>query len=62
MAGWGPQVIALLADPPAFAARLQQAESGSGMPTQGCQGGRAAPLASRLHRIPTHFSLNLYGI
>jgi hypothetical protein len=24
--------------------------------------GRPAPLASRLHRIPTHFRLNLHGI
>ena len=34
---------------------------GSRMLTQGGQGGRPAPLASRLHRIPTHFLLNLHG-
>ena len=34
----------------------------TGMLTQGDQGGRRAPLASRLHRIPTHFRLNLHGI
>jgi hypothetical protein len=28
----------------------------------GGQGGHAAPLASRLHTIPTHFLLNLHGI
>ena len=33
-----------------------------GMLTQGGQGGRPAPLASRLHRIPTHLLLNLHGI
>ena len=33
-----------------------------GMLTQGGQGGHAAPLASRLHRISTHFLLNLHGI
>jgi hypothetical protein len=33
-----------------------------GLLTQGGQGGRPAPLASRLHRIPTHFLLNLHGI
>ena len=26
------------------------------------QGGRPAPLASQLHRIPTHFLLNSHGI
>jgi hypothetical protein len=36
--------------------------SSSGMLTQGGQGGRPAPLASRLHKIPTHFLLNLHGI
>ena len=35
---------------------------GAGMLTQGGQGGRPAPLASRLHRIPTQFLLNLHGI
>ena len=34
----------------------------AGMLTQGVQGGRPAPLASRLRRIPTHFPLNLHGI
>ena len=34
----------------------------SGMLTQGGQGGRPAPLTSRLYRIPTHFLLNLHGI
>ena len=33
-----------------------------GMLTQGGQGGHPAPLASRLHRIPTHFLLSLHGI
>jgi hypothetical protein len=33
-----------------------------GMLTQGGQGGRPAPLASRLHSIPTHFPLILHGI
>jgi alpha-galactosidase len=28
----------------------------------GGQGGRPAPLASRFHRIPTHFILNLHGV
>jgi hypothetical protein len=38
-------------------------QSSPGMLTaQGGQGGRPAPLASRLHRIPTHFPLNLHGI
>jgi hypothetical protein len=32
------------------------------MLTQGGQGGRPAPLAPRLYRVPTHFRLNLYGI
>ena len=35
---------------------------GPGMLNQGGQGGRPAPLASRLHRIPAHFLLNLHGI
>ena len=30
--------------------------------TQGGQGGPPGPLASRLHRAPTHFPLNLRGI
>ena len=34
----------------------------AGMLTQGGQGGRPAPLASRLRRIPTHSLLNLQGI
>jgi hypothetical protein len=29
---------------------------------QGGQGGRLAPLTSRLHSIPTRFSLNLHGV
>ena len=29
---------------------------------KGGEGGRPAPLASRLHRVPTHFLLNLHGI
>jgi hypothetical protein len=33
-----------------------------GMLTQGGQGGRPAPLASRLYRIPTRFLSNLHGI
>ena len=33
-----------------------------GMLTQGGQGGRPAPLTSRLYRSPTHFLLNLHGI
>jgi hypothetical protein len=33
-----------------------------GLLTQGGQGGRPAPLASRLHRIPTRFLSNLHGI
>jgi hypothetical protein len=33
-----------------------------GMLTQGGQGSRPAPLASRLYRIPTHFPLHLHGI
>ena len=33
-----------------------------GMLTQGAQGGRPAPSASRMHRIPTHFPLNFHGI
>ena len=33
-----------------------------GMLTQGGQGGRPAPLALRLHRIPTHLRLNWHGI
>jgi hypothetical protein len=33
-----------------------------GMLTQRGQGGHPAPLASRLHRILTHFLSNLYGI
>ena len=32
------------------------------MLTQGGQGGRPAPLASRLHTIPTHFLLNLHRV
>jgi hypothetical protein len=35
---------------------------GPGMLTQGGKGGRAAPLASRLHRIPTRVPLSLHGI
>jgi alpha-N-acetylglucosaminidase len=35
--------------------------SATGMLTQG-PGGPPGPLASRLYRIPTHFSLNLHGI
>jgi hypothetical protein len=34
----------------------------AGMLTQGGQGGHPAPLASRLHTIPTHFLSNLHGI
>jgi hypothetical protein len=34
----------------------------AGVLTQGGQGGRPAPLASRLHTIPTHFLPNLHGI
>ena len=37
-------------------------KSETGVLTQVGQGGRPAPLASRLHRIPTHFRLNLHGI
>ena len=33
-----------------------------GLLTQGRQGGHPAPLASRLHRVPTHFLSNLHGI
>jgi actin beta/gamma 1 len=33
----------------------------AGLLTQGGQGGHPAPLASRSHRIPTHFLLNLHG-
>ena len=33
-----------------------------GMLTQGGQGGRPAPLASRFLWVPTHFPLDLYGI
>ena len=33
-----------------------------GMLTQGGQGGRPAPSAPRLHRIPAHFLLNLHGV
>jgi hypothetical protein len=33
-----------------------------GMLTQGGQGGRLAPLASRVHKIPTRFLLSLHGI
>jgi hypothetical protein len=29
---------------------------------RGDRGGRSAPLASRFHRIPTHFPLHLHGI
>ena len=32
------------------------------MLTQGGEGGRPAPLASRLHSNPTHFPLNLHRI
>jgi hypothetical protein len=41
------------------AAREEMAEDEyeAGVLTQGGQGGRPAPLASRLHRIPTHFLL-----
>ena len=35
---------------------------GAGLLTQGGQGGRAAPLAWRSHRIPTHFPLSLHAI
>ena len=35
---------------------------GSGLLTQGVQGGRLDPLASRLHRILIHFPLNLLAI
>jgi hypothetical protein len=41
---------------------LEYHEHYAGMLTQGGQGGRPAPLASRLHRIPTHSLLNLHGI
>ena len=34
----------------------------AGLLTQGGQGRCPAPLASRLHRIPTHFLLNSHGI
>ena len=37
-------------------------QSQAGMLTQEAHGGRPAPLASRLHRIPTQFLLNLHGI
>jgi hypothetical protein len=33
-----------------------------GLLTQGGQGGRPAPLASRFHRIPIHSRLDLHGI
>ena len=36
--------------------------SGPGMLTQGSQGGRPPPLASRFYRIPTHFALNFREI
>jgi hypothetical protein len=42
-----------------FQVSIRDANSGGG---GGGQGGHAAPLASRLHRIPTHFLLNLHGI
>jgi hypothetical protein len=38
-------------------AACRDANSGGG----GGQGERPAPLASRLHRIRTHFSLHLHG-
>ena len=46
------------------AARKEMAEDEyeAGVLTQGGQGGRPAPLTSRLHWIPTHFLLNLHGI
>jgi hypothetical protein len=37
-------------------------EYDAGMLTQGGQGGRPAPLASRFHSISIHFPLNLHGI
>jgi hypothetical protein len=47
----GENVVVLPGDP-----------SLAGLLTQGGQGGRPAPLASRLHTIPTHFPLNLHTI
>ena len=38
------------------------AEHEAGMLTQGGQGGRPVPLASRFQRIPTHFPSDLHGI
>jgi hypothetical protein len=40
---------------------MEAAKFAAGMLTQGGQGGRPAPLASRLHRTPTHFPLNFHG-
>ena len=40
----------------AAVARGRDADPGRG------QGGRPAPFASRLHRIPTRFQLNLHGV
>jgi hypothetical protein len=34
----------------------------AGVLTQGGQGRRPAPLAFRLHSIPTHFLLNVHGV
>jgi hypothetical protein len=39
-----------------------QRESSPGMLTQGGGERRPAPSASRLHRIPTYFLLNLHGV
>ena len=47
----GENVVVLPGDP-----------SLAGLLTQGGQGGRPAPLASRFHRIPTRFPLNLHAI
>ena len=40
---------------------IPMAKLDPGMLTQGRQGGYPAPLASRLHRIPTRFRLNCVG-
>lgn len=40
--------------------RLGDDEYTAGLLNQGGQGGHPAPLASRFHSIPTHFSLNLH--
>ena len=50
------------AETPAFAVVPRSCRHEAGVLTQGGQGGRPAPLASRWQRIPTHFLLSLHGI